>query len=237
MTQSSLAALAMLGKLRLIRIFSGDDPSRHSDNLARRIEDNFMDIFKNIRHGAARTPGERVPTNQQKEIPDSKQHLQILVRDNWKKASMKRILIVLAVTACIAGLGVPAAVRASASQYSTYCGSWDPNPGNDMRDVTTNYEGAGPDSSVWLLLKGTRIENGLVYYWAELTHGKPGDQIAFLWEWNNNGDWYQCGNAQADRTATVAPGNSVTWTSAVPASSIVDYDCQLWAVNNTTSIC
>ena len=106
-----------------------------------------------------------------------------------------------------------------------------------MHDVITLYEGAGPDGSVWQLLQGTRFANGLVYYWAELSKGKPGDQIAFLWEWNSNLHWYQCGNAEGDRTATVAPGNAVTWTSAVPESSIVLYGCQLWAVNNTTSSC
>jgi hypothetical protein len=93
----------MLGKLRLIRIFSGDGPSRHSDTpdtLARRREENLMDIFKNIRHGAARTPGERVPTSQQKETA--------------MRRSLFRGVLVLATTAAAAALIGAAAIPAGA---------------------------------------------------------------------------------------------------------------------------
>jgi hypothetical protein len=151
---------------------------------------------------------------------------------------MKRILIALAGVALIVGLGIPAALPASASSFPTWCGSWDPNPAlNTMTHVVTENGGAGPDGSAWYIYRGQSKSNGVYYVWAYLTHAKPGDQIAFLWQYNNNLGWYQCGNAQSDRTATVASGNTVTWTSGVPVSSVVQYGCQLWAVNNTTSYC
>jgi hypothetical protein len=151
---------------------------------------------------------------------------------------MKRILIALAGVALIFGLGIPAAEHASASSDPTWCGSWDPNPALDtMQNVTTQNGGAGPDGSAWYIYVGQSKSNGVYYAWAYLSHAKPKDQIAFIWQYNNNGEFYQCGNAQSDRTATVASGNTVTWTSGVPVSSIVSYDCELWAVNNTSSYC
>jgi len=153
---------------------------------------------------------------------------------------MKRVLIALAATAFIIGLGIPAAVPASASSFPTWCGSWDPNPAFDtMRSEQVLAQGAGPDGSAWYIYYGQRISNNVYYIWAYLDHAKPGDQITFLWAYTNTSSWYQCGNAQGDRTATVASGNSVTWTSGVPASSVINpsYTCQLWAVNNTSSYC
>ena len=151
---------------------------------------------------------------------------------------MKRMLIALAAAGLIFGLGIPAALPAAASSYPTWCGSWDPNPApGTMNHITTYASGGGPDGSAWYIYTGQRIENGVYYVWAYMSHAKPRDQIALIWQYTNNESDYQCGNAQGGRTATVASGKTVTWTSGVPISSVADVTCQLWAVNNTTSYC
>jgi len=149
---------------------------------------------------------------------------------------MRRLLIALAAAALITGLGIPVALPAAASPYPTWCGSWDPNPAGNIH-VTVDGSGAGPDGSKWQILIGQRPSTGVYYYWATLSHAKPGDQIALIWQYNNNGEQYQCGNAQGDRTATVYSGTTGTYTSGVPASSVTSYDCELWAVNNSSSYC
>jgi hypothetical protein len=166
-------------------------------------------------------------------------HLPMLVRDNRKKASMKRILIALAGVATIVGLGIPAAAPASASSYPLWCGSWVPNPQASGVLVTARpvNSGTGPDGSSWQIMEATKISTGQQFLWARISNGHPGEQIAFLWEYTNNRSWYQCGNAQSKRVAIVAPGSTSTWTSAVPTSQVEGYNCQFWAENGDYSYC
>jgi hypothetical protein len=135
---------------------------------------------------------------------------------------------------------VPKGSALPTAGLTLWCGSW-------LKDVTATHNvedlarGLGPDGGTWHVRYGWRNSNNLPYIWAMLTSAKPGDQIALIWQYKNNGEWYQCGDAANHRTATVGSSpystSTIARTAGVPASQVQTYDCRYWNLANQYGDC
>jgi hypothetical protein len=127
--------------------------------------------------------------------------------------------------ALLAVAGIPAArAVGTIPNYHVWCGDWDANPiGGDKNanppvppasQVGGLSTGRLRDGSVALIQWG--VSNGMEYVWARLIDGRVRDHIALVWQDNQNGATYQCGDAHNYSNATVWPNTTQTWTAGVP---------------------
>jgi hypothetical protein len=136
--------------------------------------------------------------------------------------------IVLAIIAVVLIIPLSAWVlhpaTAHAATPKTWCQSWDPNPANttDKKLAPFSEKITNEDGSVSEIDQG--YYNGVLYYWANLSHATVGDQVALMWWWTQDGNQYQCGDSHGSSRATVWSGSSDTWTAGVPASQVINED-------------
>jgi hypothetical protein len=132
----------------------------------------------------------------------------------------KRISLLAAAMALIVQLCVASGASAASRFYPLWCSHWDPNPVNTSgKFLSTGTRHRFADGSVAEIDEG--YYHGAPYVWANLAHGRRGEQIALYWEDGdpNNLHDYQCGDSRpADVAATVWTAGGDTWTAGVPAS-------------------
>jgi hypothetical protein len=136
--------------------------------------------------------------------------------------------------------------KASASSVSPdftgvtlWFGDWDPNPATDTSDLSQREYWKAYTGSNLRMYSSYRESTGWRYWWIRLGSAQVGEQVALIWRDGYSGNWYQCGDGNGNRTATVRPGTTATWTAGVPywqiyetASGTVDACWQWWSPSN-----
>lgn len=130
----------------------------------------------------------------------------------------RRMSLLVPAVAVIVQLCAAGGASAASTFYPVWCSHWDPNPVNTSgRSLSSGTKHRFPDGSVAEIDEG--FYRGTPYVWANLAHGRRGEQIALYWEDADNSGTYQCGDSRPPRVAaTVSRAGGDTWTSGVPAS-------------------
>jgi hypothetical protein len=130
----------------------------------------------------------------------------------------RRMSLLVAAVAVIVQLSAAGGASAASTFYRVWCSHWDPNPVNTSgKSLASETKHRFRDGSVAEIDEG--FYRGAPYVWANLAHGRRGEQIALYWEDADNFETYQCGDSHAPHVAaTVRRAGGDTWTSGVPAS-------------------